>query len=324
MHQKSQSNQSQSNQSQSNQSRPNQSRPKQILLSSLTVLSCFIGTTIPLPPAAAQLTEIEAAPFHALLDPDLQARIKIPKNTGNSGAPRRRVAGGSRDTCQKNPDLPAIIALVPQTIFGHTTQAQPTLWFYLPYLPEETLNLEFELEDEQAKTKQQLPLTLKAQHPGIISVQVPQTMALEPNREYRWLLRITCDDGPANVPETLMGIIKRIPTSPELEDALSQAATPRERWIAYAEQAIWFDGLTELGSLYQADPENPRLQKDWYTLLSRLNVEDADALLAKQTLQACCSPKNPAKDDANQAIKQKRTQSNQGGIRAQNPKEKLR
>ena len=277
----------------------------------LASLSYAIATISPIIPAAAQLAETAN---HPILDRSLLARINIPTDIGRSGSPRKRVIGGSRDTCPKDTNLPAIVALVPSTIFGFTTQVQPTLWFYLPYLPGENLSMEFELQDEQHKTKQTLPLTLNRELPGIISLKLPQEMALEPNREYRWLLHIRCGSEAGSVPDTLMGIIQRRPASPELEHALNQAVTPRERWIAYAEAGIWFDALTELGTLYRADADNPTLQQDWNTLLSVLNVGfkdptgtlllDADPLLAKQSLRHCCSLDKSAKTNARQVTGQ--------------------
>jgi len=90
------------------------------------------------------------------------------------------------------------------------------------------------------------------------------------------------------------GPIHRILASSALTQDLA-AAAPREQAAAYARHGIWFDALTQLGRLYEAEPENPILAADWSTFLDALEINlpfigfSTEDVIARPIID-CCSP----------------------------------
>ncbi|WP_257236222.1 DUF928 domain-containing protein [Nostoc sp. 'Peltigera malacea cyanobiont' DB3992] len=56
-------------------------------------------------------------------------------------------------------------------------------------------------------------------------------------------------------------------------DGQLKAAKLRE-YIAYSANNIWYDALTNLGQLRQANPQNATINKDWVDLLNAVGLQD--------------------------------------------------
>ncbi|MEQ8964087.1 MAG: DUF928 domain-containing protein, partial [Coleofasciculus sp. C2-GNP5-27] len=91
------------------------------------------------------------------------------QSDGRSG---NRTGGGSRSKCPPM-DFP-LTALVPESNWGRTLKAHPTLWFYVPYSPKQAPVGEFVLQDEAGNDVYRLPFQL-SQTPGLVRLSIPDT-----------------------------------------------------------------------------------------------------------------------------------------------------
>jgi len=186
------------------------------------------------------------------------------QSDGRSG---NRSGGGSRSKCPPM-DFP-LTALVPESNWGKTLEAHPTLWFYVPYSPEQAPVGEFVLQDEAGNDVYRLPFEL-SQTPGLVRLSVPDTQeSLKRGNWYRWYFTLYCDRDKSASPVFAQGWIQRIPLTPTLERQLN-AAKPREDQV-YVANRIWFDALTHLANLRLAN-SNQVTDADWRKLLQGKGV----------------------------------------------------
>ncbi len=200
--------------------------------------------------------------------------------------PGGRVRGGAkRGLC------PAITskltALVPfsqekgsvTNVWGLTTVAHPTFWFYLPITKNSTLSTQFVLQDSQSNPVYQQDITLPNQ-PGVIGVTLPPTASpLALNKRYRWFFTIDCDRQKQSPPIYLEGVIQRVELKPTITQQL-QTAEPLQQFTIYAQNGIWHDALTTLAQLRQKNPQNAELEAKWQDLLTSIHLDD----VAKQPI----------------------------------------
>lgn len=189
------------------------------------------------------------------------------QSDGRSG---RRTDGGSRGECPRV-DFP-LTALVPESNWGRTLEARPTLWFYVPYSPESVLGGEFVLQDEAGNNDiYRLPFQL-SQTPGLVRLTIPDTQEpLKKGNWYRWYFTLFCDRGNDKPPGLIFvqGWVQQIPLTPTLENQLN-AAKPREDQV-YIANRIWFDALNHVANLRFANSLQVS-DEDWRTLLQGKGV----------------------------------------------------
>lgn len=215
-----------------------------------------------------------------------EARIKFNAPEGLQ-APGRRVAGGSRSielkTCSSaQNNLNNLTALVPNSNIGLTTQANPTLFFYIP---QNKAPLEFVLQDQDKQYKQTYKPMDKA---GIVGIPL-NLASLEVDKEYRWSFSIVCNPKERSKDKFVEGRIKRIKTVPQLASKLA-TADPQDRANIYAEAGIWQDSITALAQMISSNPNNAQLKADWKELLTSNsvglgNLVSEQLLLGEQILQ---------------------------------------
>jgi Domain of Unknown Function (DUF928) len=194
------------------------------------------------------------------------ARIRPkPPAPPSTGYPGNRTAAISRgDNCDSSAE--ELIGLAPEftqanedSVWGQTTSARPTLWFFMPYT-DRTTKLEFSLQDDREENIYVSSIPAP-QRPGIISVQIPASQKpLQVNQKYRWKLtaKIYCDKGVTE--KYAMGWVSRV-NSPNAD-------------------GIWYDNVTILAQQLLLDPNNVQLKQDWSDLLNSANLEK----IAKQPL----------------------------------------
>lgn len=196
----------------------------------------------------------------------------------DTGAPESDSSpGGTRidknSTCkQTKKNLTSLLS-----IGDFTLSEYPTFWFYIPYYPEELKEIEFIVKDKNAEK-----LTIVYQdfiqltdRPGIVKISIPSQSkySLEIQKNYNWELRVTCVSNLNNHPDIIIaGEIRRLPTDPELEKQLR--TTESEKYLVYIDRYIYYDAVTHLASLYQSNPNNEQLKKDWENLLEILGKKD--------------------------------------------------
>lgn len=183
------------------------------------------------------------------------------------GRPGRRAGGGSRSSCPST-QIP-LTALIPAKNIGTTVSDRPSLWFYVPYAPQQATSGEFVLQDKQENDVYRQTFNL-SQTPGLVSFKLPQSAPpLAINQSYRWYFKLYCDDSltTANFVE---GWIARTPLPPDLETRLKSEQSPA--YLEYGSNSIWFDSLDSLAQL-RLKKDNPQLQNDWNKLLGAEGVK---------------------------------------------------
>jgi Domain of Unknown Function (DUF928) len=216
----------------------------------------------------------------------LQVTYAQEYNPPDRGLPGRREGGGTRGNCVHG-DTP-LVALIPETNFGTTLEPYPTFYWSIPQMPAATA--EFVLLDEN--DDEVYKNTIQLAGPGIVSLSVPNdgsVAPLERGKDYHWYFSVVCDARDRSGDIFAEGWIQRIAPPAGLTNQLAAAAVS-DRPTIFANAGIWYDALTTLAKLRQADPENPQLSSKWANLLRSVGLEN----LAGQPLVSCCVPMSSA------------------------------
>lgn len=219
----------------------NNKAPEWVRSAVLIVLAC--GLSCPVMPAMAQ----------SYMPPD-------------RGLPGRREGGGTRGNCLANQTK--VMAIAPQTNFGTTTQAQPTLLWYISASTAKVA--EFELRNDQEEVIYVQPIQLTGEA-GMLKLQLSQTQPLEVGQRYHWYFALVCDDQDRSGDVITEGWIERIPPNAELENQLNQAEAI-DRATLYAQAGIWYDALATLMDLQTTQFDQAVLSERWRNLLSSVNL----------------------------------------------------
>lgn len=186
----------------------------------------------------------------------------------------------------------------PVYVGGYTVGEQPTFWFYVPYVAENALtqsspqpkidrNLapinpnnirvgKFVLLDKGRNFVASYLIALELlQSPRLVTFEVP--ISLDVDRLYNWHFSIICEPEKPSRNPVVRGWVQRVEPSPELEVAL-QNARPFETYLAYAEDDIWFEALSELIATRQKFPTLPQAQELWYDFLASFNIQNPESI----------------------------------------------
>ncbi|MEO0770446.1 MAG: DUF928 domain-containing protein, partial [Cyanobacteria bacterium J06649_4] len=158
-----------------------------------------------------------------------------------------------------------------------TTQANPTLWFYLP-TPVQESTIEFVLKGSNETVLYEGQLVGETSDSGIVGIPLP--VSLQPNTAYRWYLTLVCDETERT---TVDGWIERQNPGPDLTRTFSQANT-QNKVALYAHYGFLQDALSELANLRLIQPDNDALDREWDGFLTALNLSD---LSAAEILDCC-------------------------------------
>ena len=219
----------------------------------------------------------------------------------NNGIPLGRRRGGtSRNQCPAI-DLP-LTALVPgqdnskQTgqsfvsFLASTVSEYPTVWIYIPKSLNNYPVGEFILQNEAGKDIYRKSLELPETE-GIIGINLPtkSEYSLAIGKKYHWYFKIYCGEPNSETAYYYVDSwIQRVTLTPEFEIELNQVnnaiaetevasaclAIKSKKYWAYFEQNIWYDTLTVLGKLLQANPSSSNLQEDWSELLQSIDLSN--------------------------------------------------
>jgi Domain of Unknown Function (DUF928) len=243
-------------------------------------------------------------PAHADILRGIIQRVQTLLNPGSGRkAPTGRQSGGAGrgPLCPAylNLALQAIVptqsgktaATTPELVWGKTTEAQPTLWFYVPHSAAELKTAKFVLLDANQQPVAS-PILLSLQEtPGIVAVHLPVPLTL--NQSYNWFFSIVCSTEKPSRNPSVRGWIERVEPSPELlselqsnDAAISPSYPQGVAYRTYAEQGIWYDMVTNLIQQRQAHPTDPTLQADWSGFVNLLNAP----ALQDARLVRCCEP----------------------------------
>lgn len=185
----------------------------------------------------------------------------------NREPPESDSGPGTRGTCVQT-EIPLTAVVGRQNLLDLTMGDRPTFWVYIPYSSSDVNSAFFSLQDEAGEveiwgTQLQLQNT-----PGIVAISLPETVPpLEVGRTYRWYFEMDCAwDSASPATASLKGVVTRV-SDPAIEAELKSAQTAPERARIYARNGLWYDAVTELGSLLLEDPQNAQIRELWTQLL---------------------------------------------------------
>jgi len=207
-----------------------------------------------------------------------------PRNRNSGAAAGRQFAGAGRDLCP--PTSTPLTALVPNTNLGLTLDANPTLWFYIPYAAPQGYETEFVLIDAEENDVYKQTFALP-EEPGVISIPVSEQVALEAEASYRWVISITCNPENRSGDATVNGWIQRI----DQEDLESQiaAATLEDKMLLYSENDLWYEILTTLAQLRRNQFNDTEIEAAWREFLIAAGFNEA---VASAPVTFCCTVGN--------------------------------
>lgn len=221
------------------------------------------------------------------------------------GAAGDRGAAASRGCGSGDEPLMALVPIYQQTInqnqqeaisvtkvWGLTTAAHSTFWFFVPYQKSSIAAMEFVVKDESHKPSQTIYRSAvnPPANPGIVSVRLPEsTTPLQVGKMYHWFLKVKVNCNPQQPAELqyVEGWVQRINPDSHLAERLKQA-TPQQQVGLYAESGIWHDALTTVAQLRLDKPTDASVVDDWTSLLKSVGLEN----LANQPFVPCCQASN--------------------------------
>jgi Domain of Unknown Function (DUF928) len=298
-------------------------------------LRLLLSTSLLLTVTAASSLVIVAESCARPAGQQLAMRYTPPKPPSRR-APGTNRAAGSRDCLATDPDikdptLKNLTALVPETtykegaqtktqVWGRTTSAQPTLWFYYPYVSETVGKVEFILQDSQDQDLYREPVSVPSST-GLVSIKLPAKVALKPGKMYHWYFKVLGKDCGGQEPRTakpgesakpdvsakpsisamlnepsvpdMMTIVRAVdgwieyaPPTVALAAQLKQAPLQKQA-LLYAENGFWYNAVNALAELKQTTPSETSITEDWQTLLEQGGL----GTLASQPVVKCCTAK---------------------------------
>lgn len=186
------------------------------------------------------------------------------------GTPRRTQGTGTRGDDESK--SVALKLLVPDDHTGQTISGHPTFFWYISEVPTEPV--EFSLVESgvaQPIFVQQLQLN-KA---GIVRIEMPKNLPeLVPGKEYRWSVTVIGNANRRSNDTFAQSWIKRVPTTPTLQQQLAAANSDRDRALIYAKAGLWYDALNTLSTAQAANSTNSSIRQDFLSLLDRAGLAE--------------------------------------------------
>ena len=203
-------------------------------------------------------------------------------DTGDRGAPKKSTGGGTRSddqTCLVNEENETpLVALMPnRENKAKTATDTPTFYGYIP--PTTANHGEFVLVDKNNEevyyTRFSLPST-----PGIIRLEIPQTVNLKPG-DYTWSLMLICDSRYRNRDKYVEGSLEYLPSTQGLENQIKDKPSLAKAEV-YANASLWFETLDTVAKIKEENPQ------EWQELLTSVGLE----MLTEVPIIDCCQPDN--------------------------------
>jgi hypothetical protein len=198
-----------------------------------------------------------------------------PLDFSGTGRPGQQTAGESRGNCS-NTDK-SLRAIIPVSNSGKTIAKYPSFWVYFPDDAQKVSHFEFILQNEARediwRLRYRVPLRSSIQadsHLGYQNFTLPQTEPpLKTGQWYRWYVKVYCNQVASS--QYVQGWVKRVPVSSQLYMELQQ--NKQQLHLVYGKYGIWYDAVNQLISLYQSQPSNLALEKDWQNLIKAKGVK---------------------------------------------------
>lgn len=222
------------------------------------------------------------SPLPAVAVPDSVVYNAPPPPDGIGAPTGRRDGGASRGNCPDYGDLAALVPITDGIVWGQTTAAQPTLWFYLPAAVTSEQSMELVINNGADETLYMTTVVTDVEA-GTIAISPSVTLPID--TPHYWTLVLYCDPAQPATSVFVSGTIERV-AADSVEPLLAETVPSLALAQDYASAGIWHDALTVLGALQQTEAgDNQRdSQILWTTLLEQVGLESA----TDAPIQPCC------------------------------------
>lgn len=165
------------------------------------------------------------------------------------GAPGGRVGGASRGTVKPVTPLPTIDLLAPDGHTGLTTNAAPTLYFYVSWRVDYPTRLTISAPGQPVPViEAKIPSPPAA---GIYAVRLGDYRArLEPGILYTWSVSVILNPNAPSRDIVASASLLRVPPDPN-SDAAARATPPARRAALFADAGLWYDAVAAAADLDQ-------------------------------------------------------------------------
>ncbi len=197
-----------------------------------------------------------------------QAQFSSPPG---QGTPKGTAGGGSRpidpSACFLSTDRREVPrAMAPTNTVGLTSQANPTVWVYVPDTKAKTL--EFSLVNQEQEGIYQVNLPINT--PGLVKVTLPANV-LQAGKPYYWSVALVCNPDQRTDDWVVGSSIRQQPLPADLQRQLSRATADQQVRL-YAQAGFWYEAFNTYLTLRQAQPANTNLSELWTELLKIADI----------------------------------------------------
>lgn len=202
------------------------------------------------------------------------ARPKFRYVPPNRRPPKSTQATGSRGCIQSNQSQPVTLTLlVPKDHDGLTVSGHPTFsWHVSAPVP-----MMFALT-ERGVVKPIIEQQIQPQAAGIVQIKTPQdSPELLSGREYRWSVTLICNSERPSANPFVQTWIKRVPTTPQLEQQITTATSDQERASIYAQAGLWYDALEAISKAHSVNPGDRSILDKRFELLEQVGLTQVTA-----------------------------------------------
>ncbi|MEO1400198.1 MAG: DUF928 domain-containing protein [Cyanobacteria bacterium J06635_1] len=188
-------------------------------------------------------------------------------------APRNSAGGASRgDLCPQTlatADQPRPVALLPQSAYGKTLEAHPTLLFYMPESNAD--GAIFTLKDEEKNLLYFSEISLGGSE-SVVSLTLPDDApVLEVGQRYQWFVVFRCEGQLYPDSYYIDGWIQRTTEADLQREIVSSNALSKATALGLS--GIWYDSLSTLAALRLEQPQSSELLDHWHELLEDVGLE---------------------------------------------------
>ncbi len=153
--------------------------------------------------------------------------------------------------------------MAPTQFVGLTSNANPTVWIYVPNTTAKTL--EFSLFTQEKEGLYQTNLPVKAA--GLLKVTLPPTIALATGKPYYWTAALVCNPERRTEDWVVGSWIQRQSLTANLRNQLAHA-TVEQRIKLYTQSGCWYEAFNTFLDLQQMEAASPNGKALWSHLLS--------------------------------------------------------
>lgn len=207
-------------------------------------------------PATALLLASGFSSARAQSFPTARASLQFPRGS-DRGAPIRTTGPASRrESCSAQHQQQAIplTALTPANNIVTTIAANLSIYIYVPQLTDKQAL--FNVIDKQTEEVVYITTVSLESSPGILKLNLPETVELQPNITYEWRFFVHCDPNDPMADQFVRGWIERTALTVEKEAEVQQFdRSPLQQAQLYARAEVWNETLDLVARSRYSNPE---------------------------------------------------------------------